>query len=212
MSMTRVILARHGNTFAAKDRPVWVGSRTDLPLVEKGRMQAEAIGQALHSKGIVLTGILCGPLQRTRDTARIAAEQTQLDPRRVVIDDRLKEIDYGEWEGLTNDEIIASGDGEELAEWNKSARFPIGRGWKPVEGQVTADVNFILAEMPPAATIMIVTSNGILRFFGGAAVNAKEIGDSKVATGHVCVMETDSNGDWRVVQWNQPPDLLAIKG
>ena len=37
----RLILARHGNTFAPTDKPFWVGARSDLSLVEKGLAQAQ---------------------------------------------------------------------------------------------------------------------------------------------------------------------------
>jgi len=57
-------------------------------------------------------------------------------------------------------------------------------------------------------TSLIVTSNGIMRFFARAAVNAADFPDRKVATGHVCVMECADAG-WRIGQWNAPPGVLA---
>ncbi len=205
----RVILARHGNTFGSNDIPVWIGARTDLALVEKGLDQAEALAGALLKYNIPLTAILSGPLRRTRETARIVAEALHIDNRAVRIDDRLKEIDYGDWEGKSTEELIANGHGEDLALWNRESLFPVRCGWQPVEGQIMADVNFILSELLEGTTL-IVTSNGILRFFANAAINAAEITERKVATGHICAMERDDKGDWHVRQWNQPPHLLNI--
>ena len=62
MSM-HVILARHGNTFDPGEQPVWVGARTDLPLVAKGRDQAAEIGAALRASNMIPQRVLAGPLR-----------------------------------------------------------------------------------------------------------------------------------------------------
>ena len=70
---TRIILLRHGNTFAPGEEAVWVGARTDLALVEKGRWQAEEAGKQIHKAGLVVNSIVTGPLRRTTETAAIVA-------------------------------------------------------------------------------------------------------------------------------------------
>jgi broad specificity phosphatase PhoE len=72
--------------------------KTDLPLTPKGIERAQAIPTRLagHQFAIVLTS----PLERARETARIAGfgAQAQIEPN-------LMEWDYGEYEGRTTDEI-----------------------------------------------------------------------------------------------------------
>ncbi|MDE1900072.1 MAG: histidine phosphatase family protein [Alphaproteobacteria bacterium] len=209
--MTRLILARHGNTFAPEDKPVWVGARTDLPLVDKGVAQARAIGEALRQAGLVPSVLSCGPLRRTRETAAIIMAITGFDAAALRIDDRLREIDYGAWEGKSTDEIIATGGDAELAGWNKNGIFPPSPGWSPDEAQLRANAAAILGEatrLSGAQTAMAISSNGILRFFAAQAVNAAAFPDRKVATGHVCVMEHGDDG-WHIRQWNAPPAVLA---
>ncbi len=207
----RLILARHGNTFRPEDEPVWVGARSDLPLVEKGLAQAQALGEALRRAGIIPDVLIAGPLQRTRQTATIIAEILKIPVDDIRIDRRLTEIDYGSWEGKSTAAIIAAGDDAELAAWTKNSIFPASRGWKPSEAQIIADTLSMLAEAEDG-TSLIVTSNGILRFFAHAAVNARDFPDRKVATGRYCVMECGEDGLWRVMQWNQPPENLVSKG
>src|ERR1700753_2818491 len=96
---TRLILARHGNTFNPEDVPVWVGARSDLPLVAKGLAQAAALAEALRKAEIVPAAMIAGPLQRTRRTAEIVAETLKIPAHAIRIDPRLREIDYGAWEG-----------------------------------------------------------------------------------------------------------------
>jgi broad specificity phosphatase PhoE len=93
-----VVLLRHGQTaWSAAGRHT---GRTDVPLDAAGRRQAVALGQLL---GPLLSGgpvdVVSSPLRRARDTARLAG----LVPYRV--DPDLVEWDYGEYEGLTTEQI-----------------------------------------------------------------------------------------------------------
>ncbi len=103
-----LLLARHGNTFEAGDKVVWVGARTDLPLTARGRDQAAALATGLQPFGPRIGRIIAGPLKRTREHADITARGLQLEAP-VSIDERLREIDYGLWEGKSTGEIEALG-------------------------------------------------------------------------------------------------------
>jgi probable phosphoglycerate mutase len=201
----RLILARHGNTFTPQDNPIWVGARSDLPLVDKGLAQSQAIADALIKAHILPTSIITGPLQRTRQMANIIAQKLNIASTAICIEPRLAEIDYGAWEGKSSSEIEAMGGGAELAAWNKSSIFPTIPGWSPGEAQIIADTQAILAET--ANNALIITSNGILRFFARATLNAAAFPDRKVATGHLCIMEKQTDG-WHILQWNTPPEKL----
>jgi probable phosphoglycerate mutase len=201
----RLIIARHGNTFRPEDKPVWVGARSDLPLVEKGVAQAEELAEALEKARIVPDAIIAGPLKRTQEAAHIVAGRVHTPFR---TDARLCEIDYGAWEGKSSEEIIAAGDAKALEAWNKHSVFPQNRGWLPTEAKITINIAAILAEIRDG-TSLIVTSNGIMRFFARASVNAADFPDRKVATGNICIMERDGGTGWRMLRWNQPPSILA---
>lgn len=71
--------------------------RTDVPLNENGRRMAEAAAE--EYRDIPLDFCFCSPLQRARETAEIV-----LRGRGVPIrtDDRLREMSFGEYEGLEN--------------------------------------------------------------------------------------------------------------
>ena len=51
--MITLVIARHGNTFESGETPRRVGARTDLPLTEKGRQQAQAIGHYLKEHDLI---------------------------------------------------------------------------------------------------------------------------------------------------------------
>lgn len=93
--MARILLLRHGQT-------TWSASgqhtgRSDIPLTEIGRTRARLAGHLLG--GHVFGLVLCSPMQRTRETARLAG----LEPD--ALDDDLLEWDYGAYDGATTPEI-----------------------------------------------------------------------------------------------------------
>lgn len=70
---TRIIIARHGNTFAKDETPRRVGGRTDLDLVEEER--GRNVGRYLKAKGLIPALVFAAPLKRTVNTAKLAIEE-----------------------------------------------------------------------------------------------------------------------------------------
>lgn len=199
--MVKVLLVRHGNTFAPGDKVVWVGARTDLPLVPSGIAQAETLAAKLKALNVTPDAVLAGPLQRTRQHAGIAMPHPIADIR-----PGLREIDYGRWEAKSTEEIGELGGAAALADWDKKFIWPEGPGWSPSKVEIDAAVRDILHGLTQPLT-MIVTSNGILRFFAQVAANAPPPGALKVGTGNACLMEKSAAG-WMIRGWNlSPADL-----
>ena len=91
-----VFVVRHGET-AWSHSGQHTGT-TDIPLTEKGRRLAERMGQVLACNVFGL--VLCSPMQRARQTCELAGFGGQ-----AVIDPDLVEWNYGEYEGLTTEQI-----------------------------------------------------------------------------------------------------------
>ncbi len=203
---TRLILIRHGNTFGPGDKVVWCGARTDLPLVESGRAQAEALGRHFAEIGQSCDAVIAGPLLRTRQHARIIKDKIGY-ARNIRIDERLREINYGPWEALSTQEIIALGGAAELDAWDKHAKWPQSPGWYPEEAQIKQDITQFLEESVAqyeGKTLFIVSSNGLMRFFARLAENPRAASDLKVRTGHYCQMSWQ-DGAWHIDDWNRAP-------
>jgi len=100
--LRRAFLIRHGET-------EWSLSgqhtgTTDIPLTENGRNVARQLGPVLKSTRFSM--VLTSPLRRARETCELAGLGGQAE-----IDATLVEWDYGEYEGLTSNEIRAKAPG-----------------------------------------------------------------------------------------------------
>ena len=132
---TELWLVRHGETqWSAEGRHT---SRTDLPLTERGRERAAALGKFLA--GTKFAAVLRSPMRRARETCEIAGFGDV-----AVVDDGLREWDYGVYEGRTTDEIQAEIPGWSV--WND----PIVGG-ETVE-QVGARADGVIARALAAAS------------------------------------------------------------
>ncbi|GIU83712.1 MAG: phosphoglycerate mutase [Acidimicrobiales bacterium] len=109
-----LVLVRHGRT-SANAAGLLLGSRgDDPPLDEIGLEQARRLGRSLGSAGLVVSS----PLRRARETAAMIGAG-------FVVDDRWREIDYGEMEGTPLRDVPAE-------VWR---RWRVDPGWAPPGGE-----------------------------------------------------------------------------
>ena len=135
----RLILARHGETEWNRQRRIM--GRSDLELNERGIRQAEALARALKSEKV--GDVYTSPLRRARHTADIISQYHQVEVTDLL---GLRELDAGEVDGLTYDEMAAQ-HGEFLEKWVKdctSVRPPGGCTLGELQEQVWAAIEEIL--------------------------------------------------------------------
>ncbi|MGM0422926.1 MAG: histidine phosphatase family protein [Pseudomonadota bacterium] len=211
--MTRLIIARHGNTFGPEETPLRVGARTDLDLVASGIEQAFQLGTVLKKKNLQPTRIIAGPLKRTLNMAEIAARMLADPPVTVEVDERLREVDYGPDEGQPEDKVIARIGTDAIQNWDQHAIVPDGWQTDPEKSkQDWQDLADTLRRENPGENILIVTSNGIARFapyLTGDFEGFKEKFPLKLSTGAFGILE-HHEGRWQVLGWNvKPKDHLS---
>jgi broad specificity phosphatase PhoE len=110
--MLTLVLTRHGLTTRSQPEQ-HLGQRIDVELSDEGRSQARALAARLA--GIRFARVVTSPLLRARQTADVllAAQRRAID---LDVDERLAEMDYGEWEGLTYEQIYDR-DGDRRRAW-----------------------------------------------------------------------------------------------
>jgi broad specificity phosphatase PhoE len=158
-----VVLTRHGLTDRSEPEQ-HLGQHIDISLSDAGRRQAEALARRLG--GVRFDRVIASPLFRAQETAEILARRAVL----VETDTRLKEMDYGAWEGLTYQQI----DEREAAtrrEWELAPdrlACPGGESGNDVATRVRSFLEDLLAEHKAwhaRASFRAATSRG-----AGAAV------------------------------------------
>src|SRR5262245_52076804 len=105
----RLLIARHGQTRHNLDHRYQ--GVIDAPLNETGRAQAAQLAKRLAGEKIDV--IYSSPLVRSTQTAELIARTNNLDVKK---DERLREISFGEWEGMPYDEIQARS-ADHLEKW-----------------------------------------------------------------------------------------------
>lgn len=152
----RLIFIRHGDLGNR-----WCGryvGRTDPPLSAEGRRQAAVLaGPVARLNG---ARFLASPLCRTRETAEIALGAD----RRFEIDENLREIDFGRWEGMNFAEIAAADPvaADRWAALEDAFAFPEGEGIANFRERIRAAAERIIAK--PAGTVVLFAHGGVIRF------------------------------------------------
>ena len=109
MPAPTIYYIRHGETeWNAEGR---LQGTQDVPLNDLGRKQAGNAGAILadlfarDGRSEQSLAFVASPLGRARSTMELVRGTLKLPPRDYAVDDRLREIDYGDWEGSTLNEM-----------------------------------------------------------------------------------------------------------
>jgi broad specificity phosphatase PhoE len=155
--MTRMVLVRHGET-------IWHGENryagtSDVELTEHGREQARDLAE--WAATAALDGVWASTLSRAEQTARACAAAT---PAQLVTDERLRELDFGDAEGLTRQEMgVRFPDAVE-----DFLRDPVRHHLPGGEDPVRAARRFTsclqeIAERHPTARVLVVAHSTVIR-------------------------------------------------
>jgi broad specificity phosphatase PhoE len=178
-----VYVARHGETVFNVERRMQ-GCRCDSPLTELGRWQAVQVAMIVErSFGSSFPPFVVSPLGRTRATATIMLEHLGRRGDDYAIDDRLRELDFGDWTGLTLDEVRQA----YAAEWRARARDPWNVG--PSNGETYADVATRVGDWlaEQGGEVIAVTHGVVSRVLRGRALGLDGQGIRALDEPHDCL-------------------------
>ena len=154
-----LLLVRHGATAHTAERRFsgCTGQNPELSAI--GREQARRLAAELRRRyaepsGARVAAVVCSPVRRARETAEAVAEALGLP---LEVDDDLREIDFGDWEGRTVEDVQARYPGE-LAAWRADAtlRTPGGESVADVARRVRTAIRR-LSERHHGATALAVS-------------------------------------------------------
>ncbi len=203
--MTLIILVRHGQT--EWNRVERFRGRADVSLNEAGLSQAEATGRRVASEWQP-KAVYSSPLSRAIKTAEAIAGQFNLP---VQVHPGLADIDYGEWQGLSPEEVRQRWPEEIDAWYNRpdEARIPGGETLGELRQRLMATVNK-LALRHAGQTIVLVSHTVINRIIllGALGLGNERFWRLKQDNCAINVIEIEA-GDFTLVSMN---DTCHLRG
>lgn len=163
---TTFVLVRHGAT-PLTERKVFSGAGGEDPVLSAvGIAQAERAA-AYAAEHYALDALVTSPMARARQTAEHIAAVTGLEP---VTDARLREADFGAWEGSTFAEISQRWPSE-LSDWLASPAVapPGGEAFEAVYAR-TLEARDALLEQYAGRTVAVVSHVGVIKMLMVAAL------------------------------------------
>src|SRR4051812_28101666 len=152
---SRILLVRHATTDAVGQ--VLAGRMAGVGLNADGRQQAAALAARLTR--VPLAAVLCGPLERARETAAAIAAPHGLEPRVVAA---LDESDMGEWTGRSFVELAADPRWSYYNERRSAAAVPGGEQPGELQARIVSALRAIGADLP-GAVVAAVTHAEVIR-------------------------------------------------
>lgn len=189
----RVVLLRHGETDWSRTHKHT--GRTDVPLTEVGRRQAEAAGKVLRGRDFGL--VLCSPLERAAQTCALAGFADSAE-----YTDDLLEWHYGSAEGRSTAEMA-----EEVAGWTVWTH-PVGGEGEIVE-QVGVRADAAIARLVEADGDALVVAHGhMLRILAARWLGLDASGGRLFTLGTATLSVLSYEHGTRVIQrWNDDSHL-----
>jgi broad specificity phosphatase PhoE len=157
----RIVWARHGENVANLDH-VFSYQVVDGDLTDRGRKQADTLGQHLARANTITNIILTSPLRRARQTAEIVS--CYLNAPRVLILEELRELNVGTLDGRRDAEAWKIYENV-LERWRLgalSARFPGGEDGHGLARRIERALGFAAREARGEA-VLIVAHGGNAR-------------------------------------------------
>jgi alpha-ribazole phosphatase/probable phosphoglycerate mutase len=153
----KIILIRHGQT-QWNNLQKYQGHK-DIPLNDFGRKQALKIANYLHANENI-EALYCSDLSRTRETADIIGKRLGLN---AVCDLRLREINFGKWEGMTFSEVYKECPDQYNAWYNNTIKYgiPGGESFTNLLERAMTSINDIKEKHK--CPVAVVTHGGVIK-------------------------------------------------
>jgi broad specificity phosphatase PhoE len=188
----QIFIVRHGET--GWSRSGQHTGRTDVPLTDTGRLQAEALGRSLRGRRLT---VWTSPLARARETCRLAglADAAQVDAD-------LREWDYGIYEGRTTNAIR-----QETPDWSVwTSPIVGGESIEAVGDRAQRVVGRVQAVTP--ADVALFAHGHILRVLAACWIGLPPNGGRLLALDTATISVLGYERETRVIrQWNLAPPV-----
>jgi alpha-ribazole phosphatase/probable phosphoglycerate mutase len=196
MTVTLIDLLRHGEPVGGRR----YRGQIDHPLSDRGWAQMRAATR----ERAPWTAVVSSPLLRCREFAEELAGQAGLP---IHIDERLKEVAFGVWEGKTADEIRTA-DPQAIFNFKRDPVRYRPQGAEALDAfhsRVARGIESVLEENA-GGHVLIVAHAGVIRMAVAHALGIAPEAGYRIQIGNAAIvsLRVEQKGDWRL------PSLLKI--
>lgn len=176
---TTLIMVRHGRTALTESRKISGGDGENPDLSELGQKDASDVATELSKIGnsgafgflSKPVAVVHSPIKRASQTASKIAERLQIG--QIELAD-LREIGFGDWDGLTNEELFVAHE-KQYQSWRGSYDFapPNGESLKDFDVRVNRSLDFLLDKFAGQTVVVVahvMPIRGLLRIANDAAI------------------------------------------
>lgn len=166
--------------------------RTDIPLTDNGRLQAQALTPVLARQPFDL--VLCSPLTRAQDTCKLAGLGAQME-----LEPRLLEWNYGIYEGRKTQDIR-----QDVPNWSVwDSPMPEGEDAAAIQQRAESLIDRLLAT---EGRIALFAHAHILRVLAGCWIAGNARLGANLVLGTASISKLGFERDYRAItQWNEMP-------
>ncbi|PKM77991.1 MAG: alpha-ribazole phosphatase [Firmicutes bacterium HGW-Firmicutes-15] len=184
----RIIMVRHGQTdWNAQQK---YQGQSDIPLNETGR--AQAYQTALHLQDQESPQVIfCSDLMRARETAQIIGRSLGIES---ICDARLRELSFGEWEGMTFTEVYEKYP-QAFNEWVRDTEtyiVPGGESFQSLSKRVLQFIHEIKQANHQVA--LLVTHGGVIKAVLRHADECTDLWENAVETASFLIIDITEEG------------------
>jgi probable phosphoglycerate mutase len=191
--VTKIYLVRHGATDWNVNKRAQ--GQADVPMNTLGYEQAEESAERLESEGI--DAVYASDLQRASETAKAIARRHGLE---VQLDERLREIDQGQWTGLTPTDIARRWPDQ----WGMTRHYTARPGGETPhhvrERALAALADIVRAH--PDEEVVVCSHGGTMRWLAAETLGYDDrlsSGIRGVGNGGIVSIEAEMDGDTLVL-------------
>lgn len=200
--LRKLILVRHGET-EGQSSVRFYGS-TDVDLSLEGHQQMRRAAGELFGRKVDLVG--ASPLKRSWKGAAIVSRGAQ-----VRLFESFREVDFGRWEGFTDQEIQDT-DPTRHSEWKHSSEdftYPNGESRTAFRKRVSGGLDDLLKE--DATSILLVVHKGVIRIIVDI-LTGQELAEGEPTLGQTILLTKEADVKWSLGSQSSNPDAIAELG
>lgn len=207
----RLILVRHGET--PWNVTLQYQGQANVPLNERGREQAHRAAQRLQAYAV--DALYSSDVTRAWETAELIGQTLKLTPEALV---QLREIDVGQWEGLTPEELYRRFP-DHMAEYRRDPARTVrigGESYAQLQERALVALNLIQERHRADEVIAAVSHGGTIRALlcHIIGLDLGNFGRMWLDNGSITELRLGRNG-WRLMRFNDNAhveDMVAEGG